>query len=301
VSKVKGSLVTVKVKKPKKVKDGMTMKAEAGEGDEASGSGSGSGSGDDEDKPKKGKKKDEKRASKKGQNPFRLVGYYGLPVRTPAQYNKIAYSAPETAAPTTLWSKDKVINSASLGLGFEAAIPLGKLALIPGARYRSFTPSLIDSDFNKGKLNPYVSTEEKATAIGAYVDVQYLRLNLAPIIAVNLLAGLDLDMSTVTVKATKKDDTPGIAAAEAASATSKLNVVSLRLGANMDVMALKVIGGRIGLGVMVPLAAFGASFNGKLAEDRALTTPGGDDLKQAIGHKKSSLGLELQVGGVLQP
>lgn len=296
VAKVKGTLAQVKVAKPKKVKAGMTMKADA-EADQGSGSDS-----DEEDgkKAKDKKKKKEAATPTKGKNPFRLAGYFGLPLLTPATYNKVAYAAPTVGTvPTTLWTADKKIAAATFGAEVEADIPLGKFALIPGLRYRTFTPSLIDSDYDKGRLNPYVSTEEKATALGVFFDFQYLRLTPAQIIGINLLAGLDVDMSTVTVKVTKKDDSPGGVETPLAKATSKLNVISLRLGANTDILALKIMGARFGLGLMVPLFAAGGSFAGSVDEVRGLESSASDDLKKAINHKKASVAAQINVGGVL--
>ncbi len=297
VSKAKGTLVQVKVKKPKRLKVGMTMKRdEDASADEGEGTASGTASDDEERVAKKGAVK---RKGVPRKNPLRIVGYYGLPLKTPASFNKLAYASPEISTPTSLWTKDKVIGSASFGVGGEVAIPLGKFAVVPGVRYRTFTPSLIDSDYNKGKLNPYVSTEEKASALGVYVDFQVYRLNVTPIIGINLLAGLDMDMSTVELTATKKDDTPGAGAAEAASATSKLTVISLRLGANTDILALKIIGARLGFGLMIPLVGVGGTFSGKLAESRGLASDAGEDLKKSLDHKKASFGAEIDLGAEL--
>lgn len=305
ISRIKDSVARVKVKKPKKLKVGMTMKLDeplAADGEasgSASGSGSGSGSGSEEGEKTSKKAAKKKAASKK--SPLRLVGYAGLPVRTPSTFNKIAYAYPETTTPSTLWSKDSAVASAAVQLAGEVAIPVGKFAVVPGVRYRLFTPSSIDSDYEKGMLNPYITTEQKASSFGFYTDFQYLRFNPASFLAVNLLAGIDIDMTTVTLTATSKDERPTGVTAEAASATSKLSVASLRLGANTDIMMIKILGARVGFGVMLPLAAFGAKFSGKvtnthgLSDDAAATA----DLKKSIDHKKAKYAAEIDIGGEL--
>src|SRR5262249_3915242 len=161
----------------KKLKIGMAMKKDEAADGANKGSGSGSASGSASDKADDtGKKAADKKSKKGAKNPLRIAGYWGRPVLTPASYNKLAYVAPDSAAPTTLWAADKVVGTAVFGANLEVAIPVKSFAVVPGVRYRTYTPTLIESDYNKGRLNPYVSTEQSASALGAWIDFQYQRI-----------------------------------------------------------------------------------------------------------------------------
>ena len=107
-------------------------------------------------------------------------------------------------------------------------------------------------------------------------------------------------MSTVTVKSTKKDDSGQTPTSTLAKATSKLTVLSLRLGADMDLVFAKVFGASIGTTIMIPLSEAGKTFSGHIddAEARGQASPG-EDLKTQLGHKKNSLAYELSLGAVL--
>lgn len=295
VTKVKGTQALVKVKsakKLKKIKPGMAAKVGSASDKTAEGkdkAGEGGEEEADSGKSYKGKKA-----------PFRIWGTYTAGLATPAVYNKLGYSAPTDAAPSTLWNSDKKVSQALFGFQLQFGIPLGAFSLNPGFRYRQYTPSLIDADYIPNRENPYVSTEEKATATALILDFQYFRMPFSPMFALNLTSGLDIDQSTVTVKSTKKDDSGGTPESELAKATSKLTVISLRLGAGMDLLFAKVFGGTIGPTLMVPLTETGKTFSGNLADDEARgQADPGEDLKKALGHQKNSLAYELALGIML--
>ena len=305
VTKVKNSVMRVKLeasKKIKKIKPGMAVKSsESEESGSGSGEASADGSGSDKsDVEEKSPKKESKR--KPSTNPFRIVGAFAPAISTPSKYNKILYNPPVTGTtPVSLWTKDKPIKSALFGFDFSVAVPLGERAIVPGVRYRAFTPSLIDSDYNPNQQNPYVSTEQKATSLGLWVDYDYLRLTPTPIFALNFLAGLDIDMSTVTVKAVKKDDGANAPPETVVvDLTSKLSILSLRLGVDTDLLFLKVAGGRIGLTFSIPVVAFGAKTTTEVGADEARgLADETKDVEASLGHSKNSFGLEAQIGGIL--
>ncbi len=299
VTKAKDTLIQVKVETKKDldaIEVGMIARKSAGEGSDA---GFGSSEAAGSDKPAKGEKVviKTKPLKKKKKNPFRVVGFYGAAPMTPSTYQKLAYKAPTSATPATLWSQDEEIKSTYFGLNVEAAIPLGtRFAIVPGLRYRSFTPSQIEADYQPKRNNPYVTVEQQASAFGLSTDFQYLRLPVGPLLNFNFLAGLDLDFSTVSITALKKDDT-GVADVKLTEASSKLAVLSLRLGANGEINFVKLVGARAGLTIGIPVAEFGKAFEGALdAEESRGVADAGKDLQTQLAHKKGKLGLELGLG-----
>jgi len=301
VTKVKGTAVTVKVtaaKKLKKVTEGMVAKPKG----EAAGT-------EEEAAPKKGKKGAAKKGKEKdkGKNPLRIIGIYNPALSSPFVYKKLAYAAPSSTTPDTLWSQDKTIGTTMkdnpLSLTMQVAIPLGNFSIAPGVRYRSYKPSLIDADYILNRENPFVRTEMSATSFGLIVDFMYYRGARMPgLIFADLTGGLDVDNSTVSLTAKKEDDSGQASAVtgDVGKATSKLTVVSLRVGAGVEAMFLKLIGVRLGLNLMVPFLETGGTFSGEISdeESRGQEDPGAD-LKKALDHKKSSMAIEISFGGVL--
>lgn len=289
VAKIKGSQASVKLKsrtKMKRIKVGSPAHPEEG----ATGVGDGAEASPD----------GEAAASPAKTSPFRVWASYSPALATPAKFNKLGYAAPTVDAPDTLWKSDAAVASALFGFNLQVGIPMGSFALIPGLRFRTYTPSLIDADYIPQKENPYVSTEEKASALGLWVDFQFFRMPMLSQSALWLASGIDVDSSTVTLTSTKKDDSGKIPQSELGKATSKLTVASLRFSSGFDFVFAKPFGAFFGLTMMVPLAEFGSAFSGSLGDDEARgQADPGEDLKKSIGHTKNSLAYEVSIGTML--
>jgi hypothetical protein len=307
-TKVKGLKAMVKItskKAFKKIVEGTVAKpgeaaAEEGGSETAAAEGE-----EGATKPAKGAKgkagKMAKDASAAKKSPFRVWAGYTPGIATPAAYNKVQYEA--TGAPDTAWKSEGTVSQALFGFGLQLGIPVGSYSFNPGFRYRTYRPSLIDTDLTSGTLVPYVTTEQSATAMAMFFDFQFMRIPFGQTFAMNLTSGLDYDMSTVTLKSTIKKEDGATSGDPFAKATSKLNVVSLRAGAGFDLMFLKSFGAFFNLNLLVPLVELGKSFSGGFEGDPAqapkLSTDPSDDMKAAIGHKKNSLGIDVVVGAVL--
>lgn len=314
VSSVKGDgTVVVRIgsaKKLKKIKEGMSATVSVdslNEGADAAAEVDPGAVGDDSAKgKKKGKRarakgKKAKKSAKKMGPPLRFWLDYGKFVAAPATYKKLSYNAPTDEAPSTLWSSDKE-SSDTAGFNFQVGIPLAGFSLNPGVRYRTYTPSVVDADYVKQRANPYVSTDQQGTAYGAFVDFAFLRIPFIPQIAFNTSAGLDVDMSTVTIDAKKETDDPTNSPIEGSdtitSLTSKLTVISLRLGTGFD-FVFGVFGGHFGLNLLLPVSESG-SVSGSFGdgEDRGVEDQK-EDLKRALAHKKNGYAGELLLGLML--
>lgn len=294
VKSVKGTVAIVvfkSTKKFKRLKVGMQAKV----GAEPPGT-------EDDTEASANTAKKPKNAVKEGKttkSPLRIWALYSAALSTPAVYNKLGYAAPSSETPETLWSDDKTTKSSLFGFNFQVGIPLGAFSVNPGFRYRKFTPSVVDSDYVSQRADPYTSTDETASALGIWTDFQFYRMAFSGASSFWLSSGIDMDMSTVTLKTTKKDDSGATAETEIAKAESKLSVLSLRLGAATDLVFTKVFGVSVGTTIMIPLSASG-KFSGDLAdgEGQGQADPG-EDLKKALGHKKNTVAYELSLGAVL--
>jgi hypothetical protein len=309
VTKVKGLKALVKVtnkKALKKITEGMSAKP--GDAPADAGADTAASEGEPAAKGAKGKSKgrkggdaETKEAKSSKKVPFRVWAGYTPGIATPATYNKIQYEA--TAAPDTAWKSEGAVNQALFGFSLQVGIPVGSMSFNPGFRYRTYRPSLIDTDLTPGTLVPYITTEQSATALALFFDFQLLRIPFGSSFGMNLTSGLDYDMSTVTLKSTVKTEDGAKSGDPFAKGTSKLNVVSLRAGAGFDLLFLKSFGAFFNLNLLIPLVELGKSFSGGFEGDPAqapkLANDPSDDMKAALGHKKNGLGIDVVLGAML--
>ena len=289
VKKVNGKKVIVGLKSAKKLE-------KITEGSRATPKGSTSGSISSE-----GGESSSENDKKSGKMPKKIIGFYSIGLITTANYQKIYYTAPEVEnAAKTLWSTNGSGNQSFLGFGGQIAIPIKKISINPGFRYRIFSPSPIQSDYKLKQDNPYVETTTSASEIGLFADVQLLRKSLGKKLALNGGAGLDIAMSSVTMSAKLKNDVDKSKEKDLATAKSSLNVISLRLGGGLDFLLGGGFGLTSGVTLFVPLLSTGGTPSGNFAdqEGRGVADPGAD-IKEQLGHKKSSFGAEINIGGFL--
>jgi len=226
--------------------------------------------------------------------PFRMWMLMDPAISSPFTYSQVSYKAPEgTTAPTTLWAPGKAPGLAVASFGGQIGVPIGKKAVNLGARMRIFSPpSSVDTDYTAKVANPYANTLVSAKAFGGWLDYELMHSAMSASTFFNFLPGLDLDYSSVSVLATKKND--GAAdSGTIVTATSKLMILSLRLGANFDVFLGKSFGLSVGGTALIPLVPLAPSavITFPTGEDRGMADPI-TDLKTSLGHKKSGLGLE---------
>jgi hypothetical protein len=221
---------------------------------------------------------------------------------TPAVYNMIGYTAPEAeGASESLWESDGVASQTLMGFGLQVGIPVGRMAIVPGLRYRTFGANQVDADYIYKKAgDPYVETITAATALGVFADFAFLSIPFGSVMDLYGTGGLDIDMSTVTVKAEKLHGTDPAQTGPIASATSNLTVVSLRVGGGLNLIPVKPFGISAGLNILVPLVELGKKFSGSLEENEGRGVPEpGEDLKTKLGHKKNGFGLDVQASVLL--
>ena len=221
-------------------------------------------------------------------------------VASPTTFNSVGYLASESETPTTLWESDAPVAATMIGAALQVGFPVGSMAILPGFRYRMFVPNRVDTDYFPKRLNPYISSLTTATAIGLYTDLRYANVQMGPTFGFFGTGGLDIEMSSLSFKSTKKDDTGAAPETPMASAESSVTVVSLRAGGGFNLIPFKPFGASLGLNLILPVAEFGKKFSGTIeqTETKGLADPG-DDLKAAIGHKKNKFGLDAQLSILL--
>ncbi len=220
---------------------------------------------------------------------------------SPSTFNSVGYYATPSGLPiTTLWEADEPVKTTLLGATIQAGFPIGSMALIPGFRYRMFVPSRVDSDYSFKVLNPYVSSLTTATAIALYTDLRYVNIAMGSMFSFFGTGGLDIEMSSLSFKSKKKDDTGATQETPIASAKSSVTVVSLRTGAGFNFLPFKPFGASLGFNLILPVAEFGKKFSGNIEqnETQGMQDPGGN-LKAAIGHQKNKFGLDAQLSILL--
>ncbi len=214
---------------------------------------------------------------------------------TPASYGNLEYIA-DTAGNTSFWKADSTASSMLLPPGFGAEMEMLNWGLIFGLRFGFFAGSSILTDAD-GTTSNVMTTSLSATDFALYLDYIYYKRW-----GVNFAAGLDFDMNSVKLSASSDN---GSGAVDVYSATSQLNIVSLRLP-----FIYKYAFGRFGLSaafdLLVPLVAMGPTTTVSNAPDlvAGATAPTGTkvpvddttDTTEALAHKKQSLAVDLVVG-----
>ncbi len=220
---------------------------------------------------------------------------------SPSTFNSVGYYATPSGSPITkLWEADEPVNTTLIGATLQAGFPFGSMAVIPGFRYRMFIPSRVDTDYTFKVLNPYVSSLTTANAIGLFTDLRYVNIPMGSMFGFFGTGGLDIEMSSLSFKSKKKDDTGATQETPIASAKSSVTVVSLRTGGGFNLVPFKPFGASLGINLILPVAEFGKKFSGNIEqnETQGLQDPGGN-LKAAIGHQKNKFGLDAQLSILL--
>lgn len=222
----------------------------------------------------------------------------------PSTYQKLAYAPPPvTGTASTLWEPIGPPDISIMGFGAEAEFSVGSsMSAAVGFRMRlhrdfaseaDFVQRELDTNGQKQRIPEYVETLESTSAMGFWADLYFYDMRFGKSTALRLGSGIDMDMSTVTLKATQLDDDQKATIGEFMTATSKLSVISLRLIPSLFYF-LDPVGLSITPTFMVPIAAMGASFAGENTDSHATALGGVDpleDTKAALGHQKNSFAM----------
>jgi hypothetical protein len=240
----------------------------------------------------------------KALNRTNLKFLYILTPVPPAKYNKVLYLTPEQTQTSaeSLWKKAEDSGISFLGGGLEFELGIGqKMSIAFGGRYRLYRDFLAESDYvttDVASSDVFAQTTIKATSVGGWFDYYFLQMGSAPFYF-RLAAGLDFDNSKISLTTNKQGDTAEIAVEPLAKASSSLTLLSLRLGMQFNFF-FKPIGLAFGLYPVVPLAAFGQAYSATITDANssklANSLKADEDLKTALGHTKSSFGLEVATG-----
>ncbi len=225
----------------------------------------------------------------------------------PSTYQKLAYAPPPvTGDAETLWEPIGEPDISVMGFGAEVEMGIGAtMSTAIGFRMRLHRDFASEADYiqreltadgQKQAIPEYVEALQTTSAMGFWADFYFYDVRFGQSLSLRLGSGIDMDMSTVTVKATQKDDRADQATiGEFVTATSKLSVISLRLIPSLNFF-IDPVGFTLTPVVLVPLAAMGAAFSGENLDTHAANLGGVDpmeDLKAALGHDKGSMSLMI--------
>jgi hypothetical protein len=235
-------------------------------------------------------------------NRTNVKGLYALTLVPPIQYNKISFSIPESSATTveSLWNIAEKSGMSFIGGALEMEFGVGKsMSLAVGFRYRMYRDFLAESDYGvtPEQVTTYAETSMKSTSMGGWFDFYFAQFGSAPFFF-RLASGLDVDMAKLTLQSDKLSETNATDPEPIATAESALNLISLRLGLQMNLF-FKPLGLVFGLHPVVPLAAMGSKYSDEIADSnssKVAPLTASEDLKIAIDHKKASFGLEVTTG-----
>ena len=228
-------------------------------------------------------------------NPIVIRVSYNGTLMGPTSYGKAGYVAPanpSSPASQALWESGGTENKAFLGATLGASIPIGSFAINPGFRWRNYLSSTLATDYDPVVKTRYAEINQSMSAIGLWIDATVFRVS-----SLSIDAGIDMEMSTLALKANLIDEKAGTSG-DLTSATSKLNVISLRTGIDFDLLVLGPAGLTFGLDLLIPLVEMGRNFSSSHDGDgfAANNTDVAKDLQAAMAHKKSGFAFDFSLG-----
>ncbi len=225
---------------------------------------------------------------------------------TPSGYSQLEY-VPSASGNTSFWNSDGTASSILIPPGFGLEFEMIKWRLLIGARYGKF-PSWSQNNTNAfSNANLVMNTSITATDLGVYLDyIYYKRWHI------DFAAGLDIDMTSLTMNATQTDSSGATAGIDAYDATSSLTTFSLRLPFIYK-YAFGHFGLSLALDLLVPLYAAGPNQSVSVAPDVSGATVGTSattgtivspddsiDLLNSLNQKKSSFAADIVFGVFFQ-
>ena len=251
---------------------------------------------------RKGMKASTGKGGRKGGGSFSVKGFYLYTAMTPVVFNQINYvpTPGSGTTPDAVWEPGKKISSSQVGGGAEFDIPIGgSFAISPGFHYRKLSyPQPVENDYEVDKMQPFVKSSGTPSSMGGYLNAYYVATSSSSF-RLDLGMGIDYEMSSLSFRANLVDDDAGTET-EMVNVTSKANAISARLVGNGTLLLASSFGLIFGVNALVPLTV-SSSFSATI-EDRHIATDdeslaiAQSDLKNALGHKKNSFGLEIMAG-----
>lgn len=207
---------------------------------------------------------------------------------TPATYENLNYVAPGGGSASE-WSSIGTASNLLLPPAFGFEFELIDFKMLVGFRYGIYGGSSQADYYDTTQPNLTLTTDTQASDIGIYFDYTYYKMW-----DINFQVGLDLDMTSVTLKGTQTDDNNASTSNELYDATSSLKVFSLRLP-----FVYKYSFGSFGintaLDLLIPLYEMGPTQTATTPTTQT-STDQEDDLKTSLGHTKSSFAADLVLG-----
>jgi hypothetical protein len=242
----------------------------------------------------------------------RMWALYNPAIITPVSYNRLVYADNEPQdLRGTLWSPKETIEEGYFSFGMQVSIPLSKsLSLLPGFRYRVMSAFEGESNYDEATIfeendeggfrqqQVFSSISQKASSLGFWLDVEYLRLKFGKDASLFLTGGADLDLSTLDFRAIRVDEGEELPTTVLAEGTSETTIFSLRTGVGFDYLVYNSFGLHTGINMLIPIYATDPTFEGEVNDFNTefLETDPQEDLQSQLGHGKSSFGIEITFG-----
>jgi hypothetical protein len=212
---------------------------------------------------------------------------------SPAKYNSIFYQVPaKNSNPLTYWTANTTNSSYAFFPSVGAEISVIPFNLDLGFRYNVYPSDQVYSDYDAAKPQLYVDTLMSGSSLGFYLDWSFFQLY-----GISLGAGFDMDLNSITLTATKKDDTGKEEEKDLFTHKSSLTVFSLRLPINyqynMGMFHIKA-----GAHVLIPFYALEPTVTTTIPDTVTASDTFGyeSDLALAVGHQKSSFAFDIVLG-----
>ena len=219
------------------------------------------------------------------------LGYLLTPM-TPSQYNMISYADSGGSQVNTVWEAEKTANISLFGFGGEVGFSLFGSKVVIGGRFRQNNPYNITANYTTDTTR-YAETTVAASSFGFYFDFNYLTFEMGDLIF-DIGNGLDIDSHSLVFDTDAKSDVDD-EVTDLYDSVSSAMTISLRTNFNVAYF-FNPFGIQLGTSLLIPLVTSTSdsitATDSEADSNLAGSTPE-EDLRQAIGHDKSSIGLEM--------
>ena len=219
------------------------------------------------------------------------LGYVFTPI-TPSKFNVPSYSDPKGQTVNTLWTSDRVASLSLFGFGAEVGFGIGGSKAVVGFKSRSYKGYTVKSDYTDDPTH-YAESTISASGFGGHFDFNYLIFEFGNIL-VDFGNGLDFDLTSMQYIVDHKNDNDSDVI-NIYEVTSDSTTISLRTNLNVGYY-FDPVGIQVSTTLLIPLSSsVSDSISYDDATNEALLSgiEAAADIRQALGHTNSDIGLEM--------
>ncbi len=231
---------------------------------------------------------------------IRLAFIYALSAPSTFKLLDLDTSGQDTSGASSAWVQNSDAAAATAFSG-EVVFPLAGVKFGLGFRHmdRTYTANM---DYNVSQPSEYLAFTHTEASNAVMINVYFAHIAMGPA-TIELGAGLDVDMSSLTVNIEHKSDTSS-QVDTVFSGSGSLQTISLAASPTL-IFPIGPVGLFFGLKLLLPLSGSSSGMAGDAIVDKQVLagisdgTDPNEDLNTSLGYKKNSYALMVNMGGAV--